>query len=190
MEDELILVNRRSLSAERQRVGRCPQPTAAIVDAQSVKTVEESAPISGYDGHKRIKGRKRHLLVDSLGLPLSVSVTPAGVHDQAGARCLLAGLCSFVPRLKKIWADGAYAGEKLARWCAEYGGWDLKVVERDNETHGFTVLPRRWVVERTFGWLVRNRRLRADYERKVQSSETFIEVAMIRLILRRLARGG
>jgi putative transposase len=190
MEDELILVNRRSLSAERQRVGRCPQPTAAIVDAQSVKTVEESAPISGYDGHKRIKGRKRHMLVDSLGLPLSVSVTPAGVHDQAGARCLLAGLCSFVPRLKKIWADGAYAGEKLARWCAEYGGWDLKVVERDNETHGFTVLPRRWVVERTFGWLVRNRRLRADYERKVQSSETFIEVAMIRLILRRLARRG
>lgn len=174
-------------TAERQRIGRDPQPTAAIVDAQSVKTVEESASTSGYDGHKRIKGRKRHLLVDSLGLPLSVAVTPACVHGQVGARCLLAGLWPFVPRLKKIWADGAYAGETLAQWCAEYGGWNLKVVERDNETQGFTVLPRRWVVERTFGWLVRNRRLRADYERKVQTSETLIAIAVIRLLLRRRA---
>lgn len=184
----LILTSLRS--AERQRVGRDTQPTAAIIDAQSMKTVEESAPISGYDGHKNVKGRKRHLLVDSLGLPLSVYVTPADVQDRAGARCLLAGLKALVPRLKKIWADGAYSGEELARWCEEEGGWQLEVVERNQEAQGFKILPKRWIVERTFSWLIRNRRLNKDYERLVQSSETFIEVAMIRLLLRRLARGA
>ena len=183
----LILTSLRT--AERQRVGRDTQPTAAIIDAQSMKTVEESAPISGYDGHKNVKGRKRHLLVDSLGLPLSVYVTPADVQDRVGARCLLAGLKPLVPRLKKIWADGAYSGEGLARWCEKEGGWELEVVERNREAQGFKVLPKRWIVERTFSWLIRNRRLSKDYERKVQSSETFIEVAMIRLMLRRLARG-
>ena len=155
-----------------------------------MKTVEESAPISGYDGHKNVKGRKRHLLVDSLGLPLSVYVTPADVQDRAVARCLLAGLKPLVPRLKKIWADGAYSGEELARWCEEEGGWQLEVVERNREAQGFKILPKRWIVERTFSWLIRNRRLSKDYERLVQSSETFIEVAMIRLILRRLRRGA
>jgi putative transposase len=177
-------------AAERKRVGKDPQPTAAIVDSQSVKTTEESAHPSGYDAHKNLKGRKRHLLVDTLGLPLSVYVTSADVQDRVGAQCLLAGLKPFVPRLKKIWADGAYTGEKLARWCEEQGRWELEIVERSSstDTEGFAVLPRRWIVERTFGWLMRNRRLSKDYERKVQSSEAFIEVAMIRLILKRLAR--
>ncbi len=96
----------------------------------------------------------------------------------------------LLPRLKKVWADGAYAGEKLANWCKEQGGWDLQIVERSSsaDAEGFVVLPHRWIVERTLGWLMRNRRLSKDYERKGQSSETFIEVAMIRLILRRLAR--
>lgn len=175
-------------TAARRRVGKQPQPSAAIMDAQSVKSVEESARISGYDGHKRVKGRKRHLLVDTLGLPISVYVTPADVHDQVGARCLLAGLQPLVPRLQKIWADGAYAGKELARWCEQYGSWDVEVVGRDPERQGFAVQPRRWVVERTFAWLVRNRRLRTDYERRVQTSETLIEVAIIRLLVRRLAR--
>src|SRR5215472_14565520 len=100
--------------AERRRVGRDPNPSAAIMDAQSVKTVEESGHIRGYDAHKCVKGRKRHLLVDTLGLPLSCYVTPANVHDTAGARCLLAGLAYFVPRLKKIWADQAYQRYALA----------------------------------------------------------------------------
>jgi putative transposase len=173
-------------AAEQQCVGRDAQPTAAIIDAQSMKTVEESAPISGYDGHKNVKGRKRHLLVDSLGLPLSVYVTPADVQDRAGARRLLAGLKPLVPRLKKIWADGAYSGEELARGCEEEGGWELEVVERNREAQGFKVLAKRWIVERTFSWLIRNRRLSKDYERMVQSSETFIKVAMIRLTVRRL----
>ena len=99
----------------------------------------------------------------------------------------MAGMKALLPRLKKIWADGAYTGEKLARWCKEQGGWELEIVERSADTEGFAVLPYRWIVERTFGWLMRNRRLSKDYERKVQSSETFIEVAMIRLILKRLA---
>jgi len=99
----------------------------------------------------------------------------------------LAGLKPFVPRLKKIWADGAYTGEKLAGWCEEQGGWELEIVERDREARSFEVLPKRWV-ERTFSWLIRNRRLSKDYERLVQTSETFIKVAMIRLMLRRLVR--
>ncbi len=160
------------------------------MDSQNVKTAEESAHPSGYDAHKNVKGRKRHLLVDTLGLPLSIYVTSADVQDRVGAQCLLAGLKPFVPRLKKIWADGAYTGEKLAGWLKEQGGWELEIVERDREAEGFEVLPRRWIVERTLGWLMRNRRLSKDYERKVQTSEAFIEVALIRLILRRLARAA
>ena len=177
-------------AAERKRVGKDFDASAAIVDSQSVKTTEESAGSNGYDAHKNVKGRKRHLLVDTLGLPLSVHVTPANVQDRAGARLLLAGLGPLVPRLKKIWADGAYGGKELARWCEERGGWELQIVERNREAEGFKVLPKRWIVERTFGWLIRNRRLSKDYERRVQTSETLVEVAMIRLMLKRLARGA
>src|ERR687898_3080909 len=148
-------------AAQRARMGRAPDASAAILDAQSVKTVEESARISGYDAHKNVKGRKRHLLVDTLGLPLSVYVSPADVQDRGGAQCLLAGLKPFVPHLKKIWADGAYTGERLASWCKEQGEWELEIVERSSsaDTEGFTVLHRRRIVERTLGWLMRNRRL-------------------------------
>lgn len=174
--------------AERERVGRNPHPSAAIMDAQSVKTVEESARISGFDAHKCVKGRKRHLLVDTLGLPISVYVTPADMHDTQGARRLLAGLKFFVPRLKKIWADAAYRGRELADWCQAEGDWDLEVVERAPGVRGFAVLAKRCLVERTFAWLSRNRRMSKDYERKVQTSETLIEVAMIRLLVARLGR--
>jgi putative transposase len=142
-------------------------------------------------------GKKRRQLARSLrlatsGLPLSIYVTSADVQDRVGARCLLAGKKALLPRLKKIWADGAYTGEKLADWCKEQGGWELEIVERSSsaDTEGFAVLPHRWIVERTFGWLMRNRRLSKDYERMVQTSETFMEVAMIRLILKRLVKGG
>jgi putative transposase len=174
--------------AERERVGRHPDPSAAIVDSQSVKTVEESARIRGYDAHKCVKGRKRHLLVDTLGLPMAWSVTPADMSDPQGARRLLGGLAFFVPRLKKIWADAAYRGKEVAEWCQQQGeGWDLEVVPRPPGTHGFQLLPRRWVVERSFAWLSRNRRLAKDYERMVQTSETLIEVAAMRLVLRRVS---
>ena len=156
------------------------------MDSQSVKTVEESAQIRGYDAHKCIKGRKRHLLVDTLGLPIACYVTPADIHDTVGARKLLGGIAYFVPRLKRIWADAAYRGKELADWCQQRGGWELEIVEREPGTHGFNVQPRRWVVECSFAWLSRNRRLAKDYERKVQTSETLIEVAATRLVLRRL----
>jgi putative transposase len=184
------LIYRALRGAERNRIGKNPDASAAIMDSQSVKTTEEGARSNGYDAHKNVKGRKRHLLVDTMGLPLSVYVTSADVQDRVGARCLLAGLKPFVPRLKKIWADGAYTGEKLASWLEEQGGWELEIVERDREARGFEVLSKRWIVERTFSWLIRNRRLSKDYERMVQSSETFIKVAMIRLMLRRLARAA
>ncbi len=158
------------------------------MDAQSVKTVEESARISGFNAHRCVKGRKRHLLVDTLGLPISVYVTPEDMHDTQGARRLLAGLKLFLPRLKKIWANAAYRGKELADWCQAHGDWDLEVVERTPGVRGFRVLPKRWVVERTFGWLSRNRRTSKDYERKVQTSETLIEVAMIRLLIARQGR--
>jgi putative transposase len=158
------------------------------MDAQSVKTVEESARIRGFDAHKRVKGRKRHLLVDTLGLPISVYVTSADMHDTQGARRLLAGLKYFVPRLKKIWADSAYRGKELADWCKAEGDWDLEVVERIPGVRGFAVLPKRWIAARTLGWISRNRRMSKDFERKVQTSETLIEVAMIRLLLARLGR--
>jgi putative transposase len=174
-------------AAERERVGRDTDPSAAILDAQSVKTVEESARISGYDGHMGIKGRKRHLLVDTLGLPIAIYVTPADLSDPAGARKLLAGLAFRVPRLQKIWADAAYRGKDLADWCQQHGGWTLEIVEREPGGRSFQVLPRRWVVERCFAWLSRNRRLAKDYERKVQTSETLIQVASLRLLIRRLA---
>ena len=150
--------------------------------------VEESAHPSSYDAHNDIKGHKRHLLVEPLGLPLSIYITSADVQDRVGTQSLLAGLKPFVPRLKKIWADGAYTGEKLAGWYKEQGGWELESVERNADTEGFAGLPHRCIVERTLGWLMRNRRFSKDYERKVPRSETFIEVAMMRLIRRRLAR--
>ncbi len=172
--------------AERRRGGRDPNPSAAIMDAQSVKTVGESGGIRGFDAHKCVKGRKRHLLVDTLGLPLSIYVTPANVHDAVGAHCLLAGLSSFVPRLKIIWADQAYQGHELAEWCKATGGWELGVVKRAPGMRGWSQQPKRWIVERTFAWLLRSRRLAMDYERKVQTSETLIEVAMIRLLVARV----
>jgi putative transposase len=158
------------------------------MDAQSVKTVQESARISGYDAHTCVQGRKRHLLLDTLGLPISVYVSPADRHDTQGARRLLAGLKYFVPRLKKIWADAAYRGQELTDRCKAQGDWDLAVVERTPGVRGFAVLPKRWIVERTFGWLSANRRMSKDYERKVQTSETLIKVVMIRLLIARQGR--
>src|SRR5258708_5533654 len=158
--------------AERERVGRYTDPSAAIMDSQSVKTVEESASIRGYDAHKRIKGRKRHLLVDTLGLPIACYVTSADVHDTAGARKLLGGLTFFVPRLKKIWADAAYRGKELADGCIKPDGCVLEIVEREPVSHGFSIQPRRWVVERSFAWLLRNRRWGKDYEEVDPTTET------------------
>ncbi len=153
-----------------------------------MKTTEESGLIKGYDGGKQVKGRKRHLLVDTLGLLLSVYVTPAKISDQEGARRLLIGLKPLHPRLELIWADGAYRGEPLATWCTAEGGWRVEIGTRHPHADGFVVRPWGWIVERPLGWMGRPRRLSKDYERKVQTSETLLQLAMIRLMMRRLAK--
>ena len=170
----------------RVRLGRDRDASAAIVDSQSVKTAERGGA-RGFDAHKRVKGRKRHLLVDTEGLVLSAFVSAAHVSDQEGARWLLAGKKPFLPRLEVIWGDGAYGGEPLARWCQDQGNWRVEVVPKSTK-RGFEVAPRRWVVERTFAWLGRYRRLSKDYERRVQTSEVLLLIATGHLMLRRLAR--
>jgi putative transposase len=174
--------------AVRLRAGRHAEPSAAIMDSQSVKTTEESGLIKGYDGGKQDKGRKRHVLVDTLGLLLAVYVTPANTSDQEGARRLLVGLKPLQPRLEHIWADGAYRGDALATWCATEGTWRVEIITCVPQVQGFVVRPWCWIVERTLGWMGRQRRLSKDYERKVQTSETLLQLAMIRLMVRRLAR--
>lgn len=171
----------------RHSHGKDTNPTAAILDSQSVKTADQCGE-RGYDAGKKIKGRKRHLLVDTLGMILQVVVTPAAVQDRDGARLVLAMLVHWFSRLRVVWADGGYAGT-LVEWL-----WQLRchrkicleIVKRNEKQVGFAVLPKRWIVERTFGWLMKNRRLRCDYEQQTQTSETMIRVAMIRLMLRRL----
>lgn len=174
--------------ATRQKEGREPEPSAAIMDSQSVRIAEESGFNKGYDAGKKVVGRKRHLLVGTSGLLLTGRVTPADTSDNRGARELLAGLAPLMPRMTLIWADSAYAGEKLRTWYQEHTGWRLEVVPRNSDSSTFEVLPRRWVVERSIAWLFRNRRLAKDYERKVQTSECWLKVAMIRLMLKRLGR--
>lgn len=170
----------------RQRVGKNTQPSAAILDSQSVKTTERGG-VRGYDAGKQVNGRKRHLLVDTLGLILIVIVSSAAVQDRTAAEPLLSLARYSFPDLARIWADGGYSGQ-LVNWVAQWCGWVLEIIKRSDTAKGFVVLPKRWIVERTFGWLGRFRRLSKDYEYDTRSSETFILLAMSHLMVRRLAR--
>lgn len=132
-----------------------------------------------------MKGRKRHIVVDTMGLLLAVVVHAADIQDRDGAKLVLRKLLGRFPRLRLIWADGAYAGQ-LVDWASALGGWLIEVVKHAKNLHSFEVLPRRWVVERTLGWLGRNRRLSKDYEELTESSEAWVHIAMIHLMLKRL----
>lgn len=169
----------------RQAAGRNVQPSAAILDSQSVKTTDQGGT-RGYDAGKHINGRKRHLLVDTMGLMLVILVTAANVQDAAAAKSVLTTAKSRFSRLRHIWADAAYAGQ-LVNWVTQELGWVLEIVKHLVKVVGFKLLPRRWVVERSFGWFNRSRRLSKDYETNTSSSEAMIMLVMIRIMLRRLA---
>ena len=168
----------------RAKAGKENEPTAGIIDSQSVKTVEQVG-ISGYDAGKKIKGRKRHFLVDTLGLLLAVVVHSAKLQDRDGVKLLLFKIRHTFPKLKIVWADGGYAG-KLEDWVKRFFNWTLDIVRKREDAKGFELLPKRWIVERTFAWIGRYRRLSKDYECSVKTSEAMIYLAMIRLMLKRL----
>lgn len=167
----------------RVDAGKEPEPTAAMIDSQSVKTTE-LAETRGFDGHKKIKGHKRHIAVDTLGIPLAVKVTDANISDSKAAFDLLEIVFFWFYTIQLIWADGAYKGQ-LALWLWNRFQCELEI-SLNLKGPGFEVIPKRWIVERTFSWFSWYRRLNIDYERKNRNSENMVYIAMIRLMLKRI----
>jgi len=169
---------------------RHPYPSEAVLDSQSVKSAAMVSEAVGYDAGKQIKGRKRFLTVDTLGLVLRVLVTAANVTEREGGKQVLKRVHQMgkpASRLLTIWVDGGFSGESFMMWVMDLYRWLVEVVLRPEQSKGFVLLKKRWVVERTFGWLMRCRRLVRDYERLPETSEAFIYLAMIRMMVRRLA---
>lgn len=180
-------INDALVKRARRSIGRKCTASAGIIDSQSAATTESGGP-RGIDAGKRIKGRKRHIVTDTEGFLLAVLVHQANIQDPHGAVPLLRALRSHFPRLGCIFADRIYRGDQLRNAIADCGPWAIEIVERPPGVKGFQLLPRRWVVERTFAWLGRSRRLAKDFEASIASATAWVLLASIRLLSRRLAR--
>lgn len=180
-------LNRLLVDQARQALGRRPCPSLAIIDSQSVPTTESGGP-RGLDPAKRIRGRKRHIVTCTQGFLLQSLVHPADIQDNHGAVPLLRALHGSRPGLHHILADRVYRGPKLLAALSDLGAWSVEIVQRPIGVKGFQLLPRRWVVERTFAWLSRNRRLAKDFEATPESAQAWLTLASVKLLTRRLAR--